>query len=93
MMNLADTKIQLKKMIPDQGIAATIKALKELLPEGSKRYEDVLLIESRQNEANKNRLRDVMDNRELQIVYNKIREDLIELIDSIESILESMQGS
>ncbi len=82
-MQLDELKIKLKKMIAAEGIAASIAALKEVLPEQSERFEDVLLIESRQNEANRQRLRNLISNEDLQITYARIREDLMELIDQL----------
>lgn len=80
-MQLEDLKIKLKKMIAGEGISACIAALKEVLPERSERFEDVLLVESRQNEANRQRLRNLISNEDLQITYARIREDLMGLID------------
>lgn len=84
-MQLDELKIRLKKMIAEEGIAATLSALKEVLPEQSERFEDVLLIESRQNEANRQRLRNLISNADLQITYARIREDLMSLIDQLQS--------
>jgi formylglycine-generating enzyme required for sulfatase activity len=52
MATLKELKSQLMQLIAREGIAAVIKALKEVLPESSPRYADVILIEGRQNDAN-----------------------------------------
>jgi hypothetical protein len=83
-MQLDELKIRLKKMIAEEGLAASLSALKEVLPEQSERFEDVLLIESRQNEANRQRLRNLISNEDLQITYARIREDLMSLIDQLQ---------
>lgn len=82
MENLNQIKIQLKKLIP-KGIPDTIKALKELLPEGSRKYDEVLLLEGRLNEVNKKRLRNIISDADLQLTYGKIRSDLLDLIDGL----------
>ncbi len=83
MKDLAQNKVFYKTLIASDGIAVTIKHLKDFIPSASSKYEDLLLIEARQNETNKKRLRDVLSDQELQIAYNKIREDLMVLIDGL----------
>ncbi len=85
-MNLQDLKSKLKKIIAEEGIAPCIKALRDLIPENKDRYEDVLLIESRQNETNRQRLRNLISNEDLQISYARIRQDLMNLIDALSEV-------
>lgn len=83
MIDWSEERHKLKRQIAAEGIAPVLKVLKEFLPEGSERYEDVLLIESRQNEANRDRLRNLLSDEELRRVYARIRQDLMDLIDTI----------
>jgi putative component of toxin-antitoxin plasmid stabilization module len=83
MIDWREERHKLKRQIAAEGMAPVLKVLKELLPEGSERYEDVLLIESRQNEANRDRLRNLLSDEELRRVYARIRQDLMDLIDAI----------
>jgi hypothetical protein len=85
MANLYDLKSELKTLLVNQGISAVIKALKNALPEVSPVLNEVILIESRLNEANKSRIRNIMSDQDLQLVYNKIRSSIIELINKLES--------
>jgi hypothetical protein len=45
MATLKELKPQLMQLIAREGIAAVVKALREVLPESSPRYADVILIE------------------------------------------------
>ncbi len=83
MIDWREERHKLKRQIAAEGMAPVLKVLKELLPEGSERYEDVLLIESRQNEANRDRLRNLLSDEDLRRVYARIRQDLMDLIDAI----------
>lgn len=76
-------RIQLKQQIASEGIAPVIRVLKDLLPTQGEAYEDVLLLESRQNEANRNRLRNLLSDEELRRVYAQIRQDLMDLLDRL----------
>lgn len=83
MPTLKELKSQLLQLIATDGIAALIKALKEVLPESSPRYADVILIESRQNDANIARIRNKMSDKDLQQNYDSIRSDLVDLLQSL----------
>lgn len=81
---LSVKKATVREILAKDSIAEAIKQLKQLLPPTSSKLEDLILIEARQNETNRNRLRGVLDDRELQLTYNRIREDLLALIDSLQ---------
>jgi len=83
MIDWREERHKLKRQIAAEGMAPVLKVLKDLLPEGSECYEDVLLIESRQNEANRDRLRNLLSDDDLRRVYARIRQDLMDLIDAI----------
>lgn len=82
---LENIKKELQALVP-QGIGEALKALKEKLPANSPRQSEVVLLESRLNEANRDRLKGILSSDDLQLTYNRIRADLIELIQSLEPI-------
>ena len=75
---------ELRTLVPE-GIPETIKRFKEYLPENSPFYNLVLSLEARFNEINKQRFRDVISDEELRREYNRIRTDLLDLIDQMAS--------
>ncbi|MGK0387772.1 MAG: hypothetical protein ACI94Y_000498 [Maribacter sp.] len=83
MKNLPKTKASLKKLLI-KGIPPVLSELKGLLPSDSAKANDVLLLEGRLNAENKKLLRGTISNEQLQLAYNQIRSDLMDLIDSIE---------
>lgn len=83
MKPLTEIKRELWELVPSS-IADTIKALKKLLPDESEKYQDALALEGRLNETNKNRLLGVISDEQLQLRYNRIRKDLLEMITHLE---------
>jgi len=81
-----EDRIQLKQRIAADGISPVLKILKDRLPPSGERYEDVLLLESRQNDANRKRLRNLLSDEELRRVYAQIRQDLMDLLDALEEV-------
>lgn len=66
-----------------RGMGDVLKELKELLPIGSARFSEFIQLESRLQEANKSKLKGIISQEELQLYYNRIRDDLIEFIQSL----------
>lgn len=77
-------RIALKQRLAAEGISPVLQALKERLPKAGERYEDVLLLESRQNEANRKRLRNLLSDEELRRLYAQIRQDIMDLLDALQ---------
>ncbi len=67
-----------------EDIAGALKELQGMLPENSEKYALVLALLGRLNDANKARLRNTMSNEDLQIEYNKIRADLLDMIQALQ---------
>ncbi len=82
MKPITDIKKQLTALVPES-IADVIRELKALLPDQSGKYRDVLALEGRLNDTNKNRLFGVISDDQLQLEYNRLRKDLFDLIDSL----------
>lgn len=84
MANWDQERIELKQRLAAEGISPVLRALKERLPQAGERYEDVLLLESRQNEANRKRLRNLLSDEELRRLYAQIRQDIMDLLDALQ---------
>ncbi len=83
-IELAPLQRTLRQMLPDEGISAVLAALKKALPEGTDLYNAVFQLETRLNATNKDRLRGVLSQDQLELAYNRISADLLDLIDSLE---------
>ncbi len=76
-------KSKLRRLVPES-IADTIAELKKALPDFSPKYNPLVLLESRLNDANLKNIQNLLSDAELQIQYNQIRADILLLIDSLE---------
>jgi TonB family protein len=83
MKSLPDIKKELRDILP-QGIDLTFQALKLYLPNGTDKYNDLILIESRYMETTRQLLQGVVSNEDAQIEFNKIRKDLLDFIESLQ---------
>lgn len=79
-----EERIALKQRLAAEGIASVLSVLKERLPKQGEWYEDVLLLESRQNDANRKRLRNLLSDEELRRLYAQIRQDIMDLLDALQ---------
>ncbi|MBK7869619.1 MAG: hypothetical protein IPJ74_02520 [Saprospiraceae bacterium] len=80
---LETLKSKLRRLVPES-IEEAIAELKTALPEFSPKYNPLLLLESRLNDANLKNVQNLLSDAELQIEYNQIRADLLLLIASLE---------
>ena len=67
-----------------EDLAGALKALQQLLPPGSEKYDTVTTLLGKLNDTNKARLRGTIANDDLQLAYNQLRSDLLDLIDALE---------
>lgn len=67
-----------------RGMGDVLKKLQELLPLESTRAAELIQLQSRLQEANKAKIRGTISQHELDLRYNRIRDDLIELIQSLQ---------
>ncbi len=84
MENIEKLRNDLRNTIP-LGIDLTLQALKQNIPAGSAKYDDLILLESRYRELNQQLLRGVIDNDDAQIEFNKLREALLQFIIILEA--------
>ncbi|MEZ5038403.1 MAG: SUMF1/EgtB/PvdO family nonheme iron enzyme [Saprospiraceae bacterium] len=85
MKNLASLKEQLKEALVTDGIAATIKSLRQQLPPSSPKTNALLQIHATFNELEQNGLKGVFTVDQLTIASNKLRDQLMGFIDSLEA--------
>ncbi len=77
-------KSDLRQLVTES-IGDTIAELKKNLPDFSSKYNALLLIESRLNDANLKSIQNLLSDEALQIEYNQIRVDLLLFISSLET--------
>jgi sulfatase modifying factor 1 len=97
MKNLNETKQVLRELLI-KSIPELISSLKAILPQNSARYQDLILIEGRFRDINLSVLRGVISNEDMQLAYNQLRMDLLELINGLkerdlESVQDELSGS
>lgn len=80
---LAKLQRSLRQMLPDLGISSVLIALKKALPEQTVLYNTVFQLETRLNSLNKDRIRGIIAQEDLDVAYNRISADLLELIDAL----------
>ncbi len=73
----------LRYLVPDS-IADTIAELKKHVPDFSSKFSALLLLESRLNDANLQRIEGTMSEGNLQLSYNQIRADLLLFINGLQ---------
>jgi formylglycine-generating enzyme required for sulfatase activity len=81
--DLIRLKQELKQILPEEGMATAIKALKGQIPSDAPKYNAILQIEARLNDANLKRIKGVLSEDQLQLQYNQLRDDLLSLIDGL----------
>ncbi len=84
MNNLTSIKFLLKERITKE-LEEAICFLKDKISSKSVVYNNVILLEGRLSETNKQIIRGIITSSEGQLVKNQVRQSLIEIIDSIES--------
>ena len=67
-----------------RGMGDVLKALQDVLPIESTRSPELIQLQSRLQEANKAKIKGIISQQELDLRYNQIRDDLIELIQSLQ---------
>ncbi len=102
---LTDLQRSLRDILPDpdKGIFSVLAALKKALPEQTEKYNAVFQLETRLNAVNKDRIRGLLSQADLDLAYNRITADALDLIDGLrledfdpktaESSVEDKSGS
>jgi len=80
---LTALKEHLRQLVVED-VGAAIRTIKEALPGGAPVKNTLLSLEGRLNDVNRQRLRGIISNDDLQRSYNQLRADLLDLISSLE---------
>lgn len=80
---LTQWKLEWRRMVADN-ITGALGAMEERLPNYSPKFNTLIALRGRLNDANRNRIMGVMSNEDLQLEYNRIRQALLELIEALE---------
>lgn len=83
-VDLITLQRNLRQLLPDEGISAVLAALKKALPEQTDKYNAVFQLETRLNSTNRDRLRGILSMEQLDLAYNRISAELLDLIDALE---------
>ncbi|GAB4497536.1 MAG: hypothetical protein OHK0019_31290 [Saprospiraceae bacterium] len=81
--SIPDLRRQLQEILTED-LAAALNALKELLPEGSKKHQLVLALRARLNDANKERFRNTLTSEEYLRRVDTVRAECFDLIRDLE---------
>lgn len=79
---LPELQQELRDQLVDD-LAGALKTLQQLLPPGSEKHQTATTLLGKLNDTNKARLRSTISNEDLQLVYNQLRSDLLDLIDGL----------
>lgn len=84
MLDLNELKPGLKNILIEDGLGPALKRLKAALPEGSKAYNELILLEADLKDANLKKVRGSISQEDLDVKYNQLRERFLELLESLE---------
>lgn len=62
------------------GLSAALSALKKALPEQTEKYNLVFQLETRLNRINKDRIKGILTQEDLEIAYNRLSDDILSLV-------------
>lgn len=83
MKPIQDLKNELREKLP-LGIDIALQSLKINIPADVEKYNDVILLEGRYRELHQNMLRGVMNDDEVQLEFNKLREAILNFINDLQ---------
>ncbi|MBK7338810.1 MAG: hypothetical protein IPJ00_22935 [Saprospirales bacterium] len=93
MADLNELKPGIKDILIEQGLRPALQRLKAAVPEGSKAYNELILLEADLKDANLKMVRGSISQEDLDVKYNQLRERFLILLESLEdSDLESAAG-
>lgn len=81
--NLTDLKRELKAILPEEGMGTVIRELKQHIPQDLPKFNTIIQLEARLNEANLKKIKHILSDDELQVIYNLLRDDLLVFIDGL----------
>jgi formylglycine-generating enzyme required for sulfatase activity len=70
----------LRESLAKDGLSAAIAMLKKALPEQTEKYNLVFQLETRLNRINKDRIKGILSQEQLEIAYNRLSDDILNLV-------------
>jgi formylglycine-generating enzyme required for sulfatase activity len=70
----------LRESLAKDGLSAALSALKKALPEQTEKYNLVFQLETRLNRINKDRIKGILSQEDLELAYNRLSDDILNLI-------------
>lgn len=70
----------LRESLAKDGLSSAITMLKKALPEQTEKYNLVFQLETRLNRINKDRIKGILTQEQLEIAYNRLSDDILSLV-------------
>lgn len=70
----------LRESLVKDGLSAAIAMLKKALPEQTEKYNLVFQLETRLNRINKDRIKGILSQEQLELAYNRLSDDILNLV-------------
>ncbi|MCB9285121.1 MAG: SUMF1/EgtB/PvdO family nonheme iron enzyme [Lewinellaceae bacterium] len=84
MMDINELKLEVKNILVEEGLGPALKRMKGVLPENSKAYNEIILLEADLKDANLKMVRGSIGQNELDVKYNQLRERFLTLVEDLE---------
>ena len=73
----------LRESLAKDGLSNALSTLKKALPEQTEKYNLVFQLETRLNRINKDRIKGILSQEQLEIAYNRLSDDILSLINNL----------
>jgi len=83
-LDIQELQQELKELLTE-GIGLALQALKDKLPPHTARYNEVIQLEGRLKEANMQRRQGILSYEQLQLTYSRLRQDVLDLVDDLQT--------
>jgi hypothetical protein len=83
MIDLSKLQQEIKLLLADEGLATALDRLLQKIPSFSSKYNDLISLESRLNDVNRQKVKGIISQSELQLIYNQLRDLLLEFVDGL----------
>ncbi len=70
----------LRESLAKDGLSSALAMLKKALPEQTEKYNLVFQLETRLNRINKDRIKGILSQEQLEIAYNRLSDDILNLV-------------
>ena len=83
-MDINELKLEVKNILVEEGLGPALKRMKGALPENSKAYNEIILLEADLKDANLKMVRGSISQDDLDVKYNQLRERFLALVEGLE---------